>query len=107
MGFYHADCASNYIRQKGQWERVAFVYDFAKRTQSIIVNGVLQASCNNVDAYIGTDTVFLGSWVGRRWRGQIADVKIFAHALSPKQVDREMLGIHQFAIFSFASRYHF
>merc|ERR1712224_1155542 len=89
MGFYDNDCeGSQYVRKKGTWERVAFVYDKATQTQTIVVNGVTVGRCTGRGPFVGTDTVLLGAWAGGRlWKGQIKNVKFFSKALSTEKAD--------------------
>ena len=89
MGFYHNDCVGGlYVRKKGAWERVAFVYDKVAQTQTIVVNGVIVGRHTARPPFVGTDTVYLGTWAeGRLWKGTIKNVKFFNKALSPEEAD--------------------
>merc|ERR1712224_481502 len=89
MGFYHNDClAGRYVRKKGAWERVAFVYDKVTQTQTIVVDGVTEVSSSGHMPFVGTDTVYLGTWAGGRlWKGKIKNVKFFNKALSAETAD--------------------
>ena len=89
MGFYENDCKSDHHRKKGIWEAVAFVYDKAAKTQTIVVNGAVVKTCADRAPFEGTDTVYLGRWATDRgeWKGQISNVKIFNRALTAAQID--------------------
>ena len=89
MGFYDNDCASNYVRKKGTWERVAFVYDRAAGTQTIVVDGGVMIRCTGRGPFMGTDTVYLGgSWASDKvWKGKIKNVKIFDKAIPADKID--------------------
>ena len=94
MGFYANDCPSHYTRKKGKWERVAFVYDRAARTHTIVVNGVTMDKCGGRAAFTGTGIVYLGKLgtTNSNWHGQIKNVKIFNVALSPDKIENAMRG---------------
>ena len=88
LGFYSNDCPSHYVRKKGTWERVAFIYDRAAQTQTVVVDGVLMDRCTGREPFFGTDTVYMGTWGGGRlWKGKIKNVKFFNKALSPEKAD--------------------
>ena len=88
MGFWDNDCKSEHVRKKAAWERVAFVYDKAAQTQSIMVDGALVKRCTDKTPFLGTATVNLGKWLdGRLWKGKIKNVKLFNKALPLAQID--------------------
>ena len=88
MGFYSNDCASDYVRKKATWEHVAFVYDKAAQTQTIMVNGAVVKTCTGKRPFLGTDTVYLGRWKsGNLWNGKIKKATIFNMALTADQID--------------------
>ena len=88
MGFFRNACRSTRVRKKGTWERVAFVYDKAAKTQTIVVDGTVVKTCTDSAPFAGTGTVYLGRWGRDRgeWKGRIADVKIFNRALTTEQI---------------------
>ena len=90
MGFYYNDCPSHYVRKKGKWERIAFVYDRVAQTQTIVVDGVMRTRCIYRGPFLGTGTVSLGAWAGkyRLWEGKIKNVKFFNKALSAETIDK-------------------
>ena len=89
MGFYANDCTSNTLRKKDTWVHVAFVYDNAGKTQTIVVDGNSVHTCSNKAAFVGTATVYLGRWKEASettWQGKISNVKIFNTALTITQI---------------------
>ena len=88
MGFYDNDCASGYVRKRATWEHVAFVYDKASQTQTIMVNGAVVKTCTGKRPFLGTATVYLGRWKsGALWNGKIKKATIFNMALTADQID--------------------
>ena len=98
MGFYRNDCESDhfasnypsrqYVRKRETWDRVAFVYDKAAKTQTIVVNGAVVRSCTGSKPFLGTATVYLGKWGGGNlWTGKIKKVKIYNKALTRDQIE--------------------
>ena len=87
MGFYDNDCGSNYVRKKGVWERVAFVYNKTAHTQTILVDGAVVKMCRGRTPFLGAGTVYLGRWSeGRLWNGKIKNATIFNEALTADQI---------------------
>ena len=88
MGFYDNDCTSDYVRKKGTWERVAFVYDKAAQTQTIVVDGAVVKTCTDKRPFLGTGMVYLGKWKeGNLWNGKIKNATIFNMTLTADQID--------------------
>ena len=90
MGFYYNDCTSNTLRRKDTWVHVAFVYNKADKTQTIVVDGNGVTTCSNKAPFVGTDTVYLGRWKAESattWQGKISNVNIFNTALTIAQIN--------------------
>ena len=87
MGFFENDCVSDHDHKRGIWESVAFVYDKAARTQTIVVNGAVVKTCRGSAPFQGTGTVYLGRWFHGEWKGQMSNVKMFNRALTTNQID--------------------
>ena len=87
-----SDCKSSGARKKGVWQRVAVVYNKAKQTQSVIVDGVVLGQCTSKKPFGGTGEVFIGQGFepATRWKGEIKQVEIYTHALSLAMINKKM-----------------
>lgn len=92
VGYDGSDCKSSAARKKGVWQRVAFVYNKAKQTQSVIVDGVVAGQCTGRKPFGGTGEVFIGQGFepASRWKGEIKQVEIYNHALSQAMINKKM-----------------
>ena len=91
MGFYSNDTGGNQVLNTGQWYFVAFDYNYnpvtMTGTQSIYVNGALDASTAGHVAFMGTTTLHIGQWGGgNNFNGVIDEPAIFDYALTPAQI---------------------
>jgi hypothetical protein len=93
MGFYANDTGGNRIMNTGQWQLMTWRFDAGTGTQSIIVNGQLDASGGGHAAFAGTDVVNIGRWAsGNYFDGLIDEATIYNEALAPNQIQHLALG---------------
>ena len=66
FGFYGHDTASTTQLALNKWYHLVFVYDKTKRTQSIYIDGVLDACRSNVPPLSGNYTLYYGQYAWAR-----------------------------------------
>ena len=95
MGFYNDDLAGNTPLVANKWYNIAWVFDSTTHTQSIYVNGQLDASrvtnggpSGSPSNFLGTgETALIGnSCCGAAINGLIEDVGVYNTALSQASI---------------------
>jgi Concanavalin A-like lectin/glucanases superfamily len=90
MGFFGNDLLGNATLQLNQWHQITWVYNQTASTQTIFVNGILDATKSGAASFTGTDPVLIGrAFSGggiEFFAGSIDGARIFNRALSAAEV---------------------
>ncbi|MCL5279087.1 MAG: discoidin domain-containing protein, partial [Planctomycetes bacterium] len=100
FGFYNVDldAPTNSI-QSGNWQHVAFWYDFAAQQKRIYINGVQVAQNSSVPFLATSGGICLGSWNGGNYfTGMVDDFMIWQKALSAAEITSIMAGLSNKAL---------
>lgn len=91
MGFYGDDTQGSTPLTASTWYNIAYVFkdngSYATNTQSIYVNGVLDTTTTNHNAFQGPNTLMIGgSCCGGNMNGEISNLFVFTTALTQDQI---------------------
>ena len=87
FGFYNADTASGTTLSTDKWTHLAWRYDKDNLTQSIYINGQLDAQGIGKAPFLGADTVYVGrSLSGGYFDGLIDHLVIVKEALTDDEI---------------------
>ncbi len=83
MGFFSNDVAGNTTLETGKWYHATFAFDATTGTQSIYLNGQLDATQSGKANFVGNAAITLGTALGDRLlNGNMYNFQITNHAVS-------------------------
>lgn len=90
MGFYSNDTPGNTLLAANTWYNIAWVYDASAQTQTMYVDGNLDAQAGGHSPFLGTgQTVAIGgSCCGGDMNGAIDELRVYNTALTQTQVQQ-------------------
>ena len=78
------------VLPEGKWVHVAASYDHNSGNNSLYINGHLRASQNTGAGY-EIETTSRSFWMGRHFRGKIAEMKVYDVALNEAQIQTSII----------------